>query len=161
MKSNRSKLVVIALSLMLVAGTALAQGPHGGPHMGGGDFLFGGHFMNFMADYLDLTDAQRTHAKAIMDKEKATAKPVMDQLRQAHEQLYQLATAPTFDEAKTRALAAQQSQAITELIVQRTRVESELVQILTPEQRTKMEQMHAKHLQHMQEHMNEQPPADE
>jgi len=114
-----------------------------------------------MADYLDLTDAQRAQAKSIMEKEHATLKPLLEQLGQAHEQLFQLSTGGAFDEAKARAIAAQQSQTITDLIVQKARVESELVQILTPEQKTKMEQLHAKHLQRMQQHMDEQPPAEE
>jgi protein CpxP len=147
----------MAMAVLLVTGSALAQGPKG--HMGG-DFFGGGHMVEFMSDYLELTDAQRAQVKTILDQEHQNIKPLMEQMRQAHEQMHQLATASTFDEAKVRALAGQQSQVVTELMVRRAKIESQLVQILTPEQKAKMETLHAKHMQRMQEHAGEQPPAE-
>jgi Spy/CpxP family protein refolding chaperone len=65
-----------------------------------------------------------------------------------------LEEASTFDEAKVRALAAQQSQAMTEMIVQKARVKNELLQVLTADQRTKLAQFEAKHEQRMRNHMH-------
>ena len=62
----------------------------------------------------------------------------------------------SFDEAKVRALVAQQSANITELIVQKARIESELFQVLTPEQKTKMTQLMERHEQRFANHMNQQ-----
>ena len=75
--------------------------------------------MGFYADYLDLTDAQRAQMKDIMTKEKPTLKPLMQQLEQGHQQLRQLESAGTFDEAKVRTVATQQAQTMTELTVQK------------------------------------------
>jgi len=54
----------------------------------------------------------------------------MKQLMQAHKDLSSLEDSGTFDEAKVRALAAQNTQAMTELFVQKARVHAELVQFL-------------------------------
>jgi Spy/CpxP family protein refolding chaperone len=72
---------------------------------------------------------------------------------QAHKDLSSLEDSGTFDEAKIRTLAAQNTQAMTELLVQKARIHAELMQILTPEQKTKLAQVKAKHETRMQEHM--------
>jgi protein CpxP len=71
----------------------------------------------------------------------------------------------TFDEAKVRALATQQSQTMIELAVQHARIKSEMLQVLTPDQKTKFAQLQAKHEQRMQNHMQHmknapEPPSD-
>jgi protein CpxP len=112
--------------------------------------------LGYLTDVLDLTQAQQDQAKAIMDKEKPVIDPLMKQLMQAHKDLSSLEDSGTFDEAKVRALAAQNTQAMTELFVQKARIHAELVQILTPEQKAKLAQVKAKHEAHMQEHMQNQ-----
>jgi Spy/CpxP family protein refolding chaperone len=42
---------------------------------------------------------------------------------------------------------------MTELFVQKARIHAELIQILTPDQKTKLQQLRAKHEARMQEHM--------
>lgn len=140
MKLTRNKVLIGVLVLLLLAAVGLSQsmgraGRMWGHH--GCGFGFSGHMLGFFADYLDLTDAQQAQIKQIMEKERPTVQPLIDQLRQAHQQLRQLEESGTFDEAKVRALAAQNSQAITELIVQKARIESEMLQVLTPEQKAK------------------------
>ncbi len=49
------------------------------------------------------------------------------------------------------------AQTMTEMIVQKARIESEMIQILTPEQKTKLNDFMAKHEQRMMKHMQEQP----
>ena len=53
-----------------------------------------------------------------------------------------------FDEAKVREMAAQQTQTLTELTVQRARVESEMYQVLTPDQKTKLSTIITQHESH-------------
>src|SRR5262245_2007432 len=132
MKTNRIRIFAVSAALMTllaVAGVALAQGMH---HHGGGmgEFGFGDHMLGYFTDVLDLTQAQQDQAKAIMEKEKANIHPLMQQLMQAHQDLNKLEDSGTFDEAKVRVLAGQQSQTMTELIVQKARIHSELIQIL-------------------------------
>jgi periplasmic protein CpxP/Spy len=78
-------------------------------------------------------------------------------MAQGHAQLRDLVINSGFDEAKVRELAAQQSQTMTELAVQYARVGSEMVQVLTPEQKTKLTQLIAEHDQRRMNHMQKSP----
>ncbi len=111
------------------------------------------HMLGFYADYLDLTDAQQAQMKDIIAKEKPTIQPLIQQLAQGHQQMSQFEQAGTFDEAKVRALASQQSQTMTELIVQKARIKSELVALLTPEQKDKLAKFEARRAARFQKHM--------
>ena len=64
--------------------------------------------------------------------------PLMLQMAQGRSQLRQMVMSGSFDETKARELAALQTQTMTELTVQRARIDSELFQILTSEQKTKL-----------------------
>lgn len=151
MKATYLRILAVAAVLVLaVAG--LAQGMHGGSG-GSMGHEFGGHMLHFFSDYLDLSSAQQDQVKAIMEKEKPAMKSAMQQMGQFHSQMRTLEEAGTFDEGKVRALAAQQSQAMTEMIVQKARVKNEMLQVLTPDQRTKLAAFEAKHEQRMQHHM--------
>jgi protein CpxP len=120
------------------------------------EFGFGGHRMGFFADYLNLSDAQQTQMKAVMVKEHATLKPLMQQLHQAHQQLRQYEEG-AYDEARVRAVAAHESQTLTELTVQKTRIHSELFQMLTPDQQAKMKEFEARHEARIEKRMGQAP----
>ena len=155
MKSTRTRILVIGAAVILAVVAALAQGMH---HGGRGGFE---HMIGFYSDYLDLSSAQQDQVKAIWAKEKPTLQPLMEQMRQFHTQMNQLAESGTFDEAKARALAAQQSQTMTELAVQHARIKSEMIQVLTADQRAKLTKLEAKHAARMQKHMGPpEPPSD-
>jgi periplasmic protein CpxP/Spy len=162
MKSIRFRFLVAALAVMLGAAIAKSQTADAPapPPMHGHEFGMQGHMMGFFAKYLDLSDAQREQMKAVMQKERPTLKPLMQQLRQAHEQLKPYEEG-TYDEVKVRALAAQQTQTVAELTVQETRIHNELFQLLTPDQQAKMKEFEANREARMQQHMhrNDSPPA--
>ena len=160
MKSTRTRILVIAAAVMMVAVVAaLAQGMHGPGGRGGF-----GHLLGFYSDYLDLTSAQQDQVKAIWAKEKPALQPLMQQMRQFHSQMNQIAESGTFDEAKVRALATQQSQTMVELAVQHARIKSEMIQVLTPDQKAKLAKFEAKRADRMQQHMGQmappEPPSD-
>jgi protein CpxP len=155
MKARRIKILAITAAVLLAIGAALAQGMHHHGGMMGGEFGFGDHMLSYFSDVLDLTQAQQDQAKAILEKEKPVIQPLMKQLMQAHKDLSSLEDSGTFDEAKVRALAAQNTQTMTELLVQKARIHSELMQILTAEQKTKLQQLKAKHEARFKEHMQE------
>lgn len=161
MKATRIWIVAVAAALVLAVGAFAAQGMHG-HHGPMGESPFGGHMLGFFSDYLDLTSAQQEQIKSIMQKEKPAIQPLFQQMAQFHSQMRQLEDSSAFDEAKVRALAAQQSQVMTEMIVQKARIKSEMLQVLTPEQKTKLAQLEAKHEQRMQEHMQKMqaPPSE-
>ncbi len=96
---------------------------------------------------LNLSDAQKAQIKQIMTTERPTLKPLMQQAAQGENQLRTLELSGPFDEAQARTIATQQSQNMTELMVQRARVESEMIQVLTPDQKTKLAQLVQEHAQ--------------
>jgi protein CpxP len=166
MKSIRFRFLVAALALMLGAAVVHAQTADSSappsPHehgMGMGMEGHEGHMMGFFAKYLDLTDAQRTQMKAVMHKEHATMKPLMQQVHQLDQQLRQYVEG-TYDDAKVQALVSQQAQSLVQMKVQETRIHNELYQLLTPDQQAKMKDFEAQHEQRMQKHMQGAPSEE-
>ena len=165
MKASRIKILVVSAVLLLAlaaAGVAVAQGMHGHGRMGGDfGFGFGGHMLNYFSDVLDLTQAQQDQIKAIMEKEKPTIQPLVKQLMQAHRDLNTLDDSGTFDEAKVRSIAAQNTPVLTELLVQKARIHSEIMQVLTADQKAKLASLKAKHEARMKARMaSHEPPSD-
>jgi Spy/CpxP family protein refolding chaperone len=160
MKAFRVRILVAALAVLFGAAIVKSQTADAAPPPSPmrGEFGFGGHMLQFFTDYLNLTDAQQTQIKAIMQKEHTAIKPLMQQLHQSDQQLRQYEEG-TYDDAKVRAVASQQAQTQVELTVQRTRIHNELFQVLTADQQTKMKEFEAKREARMQQHMNAAPPA--
>jgi protein CpxP len=150
MKPVRS--LSIAAAIFLGVAALFAQGMHG--HGPDGDF---GHMLGFYAEKLDLTSAQQDQIKAIWEKEKPALQPLMEQMHQNHIAMNNLATSGPFDEARTRALATQNAQTMIELEVQHARIKSEMMQTLTADQKTKLQQIEAEHETRMKDHMA--PPS--
>jgi periplasmic protein CpxP/Spy len=161
MKSTRTRVLAMGAALILAVTLAMAQGMHfhGGPM--GHDFE---HLLDFFSEKLDLSNAQQDQIRAIWQKEKPTFQPLIEQMRQFHGDLNKLGNDGTFDEAKVRALATQQSQTMIELAVQHARIKSEMIQVLTADQKAKLSQLEARHEDHMQRHMRQkegsEPPSD-
>lgn len=151
MKSTRNRILTIGAAVLLAVAAAIAQGMHGhgGPD---GDF-------HRMLRHLDLTADQHAQVKAIWEKEKPTLQPLMQQMRQNHTAMNALQASGPFDEAKTRALATQNSQTMVELQVEHARMKSEIMQILTADQKAKLAQMEANHQARMSKHTA--PPTTE
>jgi protein CpxP len=161
MKSIRFRLLIAAVAVLLGSVIAKSQTAadasppppmhHHGMH---------GHMMRagFFPRALDLTDDQKTQMKAIVEKERPTMKPLFQQERQLDQQLRQYSEG-AYDDAKVRALAAQKSQLEVELTVAHTRMHSQMYQLLTPDQQSKLKEIEANHQARMQQHMHEAPPA--
>jgi len=150
MKSTHIRILTIGAAVLLVAAAAIAEGRHG--YGGPGGF-------RHMLKQLDLTSAQQDQVKAIWTKEKPTLQPLMEQMRQNHSALSALEASGPFDEAKTRALATQNSQTMIELQVEHARIKSEIMQILTADQKAKLAQLEANRAARMSKH-TPPPPAD-
>jgi len=158
MKSTRNRILIIGAAVMLAVAAAIAQGMHG--HCGpDGNF---GHMLAFFTDKLDLSSAQQDQVKAIWAKEKPNLEPLMKQMHQNRANMRSLEASGPFDEAKTRALATQNAQTMVELQVQHARIKSEMMQVLTADQKAKLAEIEAKHeshMGHMKDHMGP-PPED-
>ena len=157
MRTKYFKSATIVLALAVVAAIAVSQTVRGA-HMRG-DRMFGGPMLGFYVHKLDLTDAQQAQVKAIMAKEKPTLQPLMLQIAQGHSRLRDLAMSGSFDEAKVRELASQQTPVLTELAVQYARIGSEMVQVLTPEQKTKLTALISQREQRMMNRMQGKTPG--
>lgn len=155
--ASRFKVPTIVLTIALCATMAFSQKV---VRTQAGEFHGGfAHMLGFYTDYLDLTDAQQAQMKDILTKEKPTVQPLIQQLAQGHQQMSQLEQAGTFDETKVRALASQQTQTMTELMVQKARIKSELVALLTPEQKAKLAKLEARRAARLQKHLQGQSTA--
>jgi protein CpxP len=162
MNVNRFKLLAVVLSVAMSTAAfsqTVVKTAQGMGHRGGG---FSARMLGFYTDYLDLTDAQQAQMKDILTKEKPTIRPLIQQLAQGRQQMKQLEQAGTFDEAKVRAAAGQQTQTMTELMVQKARIKSELMAVLTPEQKDKMAKFEARRQARFQKHFQQnQAPQNE
>jgi len=150
MKSTHIRILTIGAAVLLVAAAAIAEGRHG--YGGPGGF-------RHMLKQLDLTSAQQDQVKAIWAKEKPSLQPLMQQLRQNHSAMSAVEASGPFDEAKTRALVTQNSQTMIELQVEHARIKSEIMQILTADQKAKLAQLEANRAAHMSKH-TPPPPAN-
>ena len=150
MKSTHIRILTIGAAVLLVAAATIAEGRHG--YGGPGGF-------RHMLKQLDLTSAQQDQVKAIWAKEKPSLQPLMQQLRQNHSAMSALEASGPFDEAKTRALVTQNSQTMIELQVEHARIKSEIMQILTADQKAKLAQLEANRAAHMSKH-TPPPPAN-
>jgi len=157
MQWNRTTKVVSIVGIVALAGAfAVSQAVVRRVHMGmGGEFgPSPEHIVQFITDTLDLTTAQQAQAKAILDKEKPNFESLMQQMAAGHKQMRTLEESTTFDESAVRALATQHAQTITELIVAKARVKSELFSILTTEQRAKATTIMNRHEERRMHHMH-------
>ncbi|HEY1272847.1 MAG TPA: Spy/CpxP family protein refolding chaperone [Terriglobales bacterium] len=151
-----TKWIVVSLAVVLVAAVAVSQTVRRA-HARWGHGNFEQHMLGMMTDYLDLTDAQQAQVKQIFANEKPTIMPMVQQLAQAHQQMRQLEESAAFDEGKVRALASQQSQTITDLIVEKAKVKSQIFNILTPDQKVKAQKFMDRHEARMQRHLQVNP----
>lgn len=137
--------VVIAvgfLSFTPVLSSA-AQDPsgqrRGGPGGPGGPGGRGGRFggpMGFGVDPRDLSDAQREQIKAIRDRHAAELKPLIEQSQAARKALHDNVLAGG---GNLRGLALDLGKAEGDLAFANAGVELEMLAVLTPEQRQKMQ----------------------
>jgi|SRR5580700_408445 protein CpxP len=148
MKSKKIQILMVGLALTLSAAVAVAQTPaHGHMHGRGMEML------PFHA--VGLTDAQRTQIKQLYQNAKPTLQPLFQQAGQNHQAMVQLITGGTFDQAKAQALATQAAQIHSQIEVQHAAIAAQAYQLLTPEQKTKMNEVIAEHQQRMEQRMQQ------
>jgi Spy/CpxP family protein refolding chaperone len=129
--------------LALTMGAQAQPAPEGGqPHGGmqhmrhhGGD----GEMRGLQA--LNLTEAQRDQIFKIRHDQAPAFRDQMKKMRASREELQKLARADKFDQAAVRRAADAQAKAVSDIAVMRVQAASQVRQVLTPEQRTKLDQM--------------------
>ena len=153
----RKSIILVAILMAVAAGLATsAFAQH--RHMGFG--RHNGWMLKRMTKQLDLTEAQQTQIKGILAGEKTKIQPLMQQLRQ-NQQAEDANVNGTFDENQARAFANKQAQLMTDLIVEKERMRSQVYAVLTPEQRQKALQLMQERQQHRQERMKMKKQAEQ
>jgi Spy/CpxP family protein refolding chaperone len=162
MKSIRFRILIAALAVTL--GSALAQSqtadtaPAPPPHEHGAWGGPMGHELGMYVKVLGITEDQQTQMKAVLQKEHATMKPLMQQMHQLDQQLKQYEEG-TYDAAKVQALVAAQAQNLVQMRVNEARIHSELYQMLTTDQQSKLKEFEANRQARMQQHMQNEGAA--
>jgi Spy/CpxP family protein refolding chaperone len=134
---SRTTVWAAAVGLALAAGAGSAayaggEGGHRGVHGRGG-------FHGFRA--LDLTDEQRTQAKAIFEEQRKASEPQRAQMRELRKQMREMLDGGKADATAVGQLAIQTHAIGQQLREARERGHERLLAILTPEQKAKLEQM--------------------
>jgi len=94
--------------------------------------------MKYLMRNVDLTEAQQTEIKTIIETNQKGSEEVRKQLRDSHQALHDLATSADYSLDRARALADQQAKLEADQIVARIDTMHRVHQVLTPEQQTKM-----------------------
>lgn len=109
---------------------------HGGRHGGhrGGGMMFRG---------LELTDAQKASLKQIRQSFGERTKSLREQLRAKHQELRQAESGGAFNESLAAQKLAEVAPIQAKLMAEHARMRQESMAVLTPEQKTQMEQRRA------------------
>lgn len=133
---------VLALVALVAGGIFIFAQKRGGVERGFGRHPFPPAFMlGRMADELGLSEEQRNQVKQILETSRTTIQPLMENLRENHQQLEKLGTDGSFNEAQVAELAAKQAETTKQMIVEKEKTKSAIFAVLTPEQRTKAGEM--------------------
>ena len=105
----------------------------------------GGHMGFGFGRGIELTDAQKTQMRSIMESSREANAAVHQQLAELRRQSREAMKASQFDEARFRQLAQQEAALSVEMKVSRARTMSTIYNtVLTAEQRAKVDEMAAK-----------------
>jgi periplasmic protein CpxP/Spy len=147
MNLKRIMPVILGASMALTPLMGLAQEDEGAGHGG-----MRGHRMHKLGRMLDLTDQQKQQLASARKSEQDRMKPYREQIAAAHKQIEADVASGNFNEEKARSLLAQSAQARTELELSHARMQAAMYNLLTPEQRTKLNERKQKREQRRMEH---------
>jgi Spy/CpxP family protein refolding chaperone len=106
-----------------------------------------------MIQGLNLTAAQKQQARTIFDDARQKAGPIRQEMRQNREALY--AAVKTNNAAQIERLSSHQGELQGKALAIRSEAKAKFYAILTPEQRTKADQMHEQMQSRMRQRMEE------
>ncbi len=127
---------VTALGAGLVLSAGAAQDENGWFRKG-----LEGVIVRHVERELAITDTQRDQIKSILKDEQPNIESLATRAHSAQEQLH---STQVFDEASVRAFARQNESTTEDILVEREKVRSEILAVLTAEQRQKAEQLREK-----------------
>ncbi len=136
----------LALLGCLAAATVFAQAAR--PGAAPGRPLAQGALRQRILRNLDLTAGQKAQAKTILQQAKTAAAPVRTQLQQTRKALE---TAIKTDPNQIASLSAQAGQSQGQLLAIRGQAMAQIYALLTPDQKTKLDQVEQRRRQRMQQ----------
>jgi Spy/CpxP family protein refolding chaperone len=155
MKSFTKVVLISSLlaSSMVMAGTSPDNGSgktshhcHHGKHSGikGEGMDKGEKFLDRMTDRLKLTPEQRSSIQAVLQKSQPQRVNLKEKMQTNRKALKELNRSGKSDSGQIAALAQERGQLVADMIVQRSKVRSEIRQVLTETQLEQMKQMRGK-----------------
>ena|SRR5256714_10356020 len=139
--------IALAAPIAIAQNAGGDQGQHKGAHGDwrgerGGDAEGprGGHFGGGMFRGIDLTDDQKAKLQQIHQSFAERTRPLREQLRAKHEELRQAEQGGTFNEALATQKLTEAAAIEAKLMGEEFRMRQESLSILTPEQKTQLEQ---------------------
>ena len=145
---NRVRKIVVAAGIVaLIAGGSAALFAQGGPGRGGAR-PFGpggpgarGFDAGFALGQLDLSDAQKTQVRDIMQRHRQQLQPTMQRLEQAMQAQRAAINQVPVNETAVRQAAASVASVQADLAVEQARLHADVWNILTPDQQEKAKQL--------------------
>jgi periplasmic protein CpxP/Spy len=142
MKTKFRSVAIALMALMLCGAATLSFAQD---NQTSGAAAWSGHRhgrMGYMAKELNLTDAQKAQIKTMMQAQRATLRPLMQQMAQNRLATLNATANGAFDQAKIQALATQRAQIMAQLEVQKASLRSQIYnQVLTADQKAKADQL--------------------
>src|SRR5215471_7147582 len=97
---RKNRLIIISVTLLgvlLTAAVAQSVVKHVHTRNAAMAFPFGHRTVEFLTEYLDLTDQQQAEIKSIVAQEQPQLQPLLAQARQVHQQVQTAALSDNFD----------------------------------------------------------------
>ena len=116
------------------------KGERGARHGRRGGGKFGRHGGRSMFRGVELTDAQKASLKQLRQASRERTQPVREQLRAKRQELRLAQSGGTFNEALAAQKLTETAGLKARLMAERHRLQQESLAVLTPEQRTQLEQ---------------------
>lgn len=145
-KLSRIQKVAIAavMALAVAVPIAIAQSSDSGAKKGhGGDWAErGGRGDGGMMGFgnLDLSDAQKAQMKQIRESHGQSLRPIMEQIHAKRQEIRQASEGSTFNEALVTQKLTEIAPLEAKLQGEHFRLRQEMMSVLTPEQKTKLDQ---------------------
>ena len=110
--------------------------------------------MGKMSTLLNLTAAQKQQIKTLAQAQRATMKPLMQQLAQLRIQMLNATASGAFNQTSVQSIANQEAQIHAQLMVQRESLQSEIYsQVLTQQQKATADQLRQNEITQINEHL--------
>jgi protein CpxP len=130
--------VPIAIAQSKDAGAKQGRGGHWGERGMGENGGRGGGMMGFRN--LDLTDAQKAQMKQIRESHSQSIRPIFEQIRAKRQEIRQASQSGAFNEALVTQKLTEIAPLEAKLQGEQFRIHQEMLSVLTPEQKAKLDQ---------------------